>query len=224
MGTLANHFRSSEGLGVRSEAADRPLTELLAAAADGRQDAIDRLWARVYEELRRLATAQMRGEPRTQGLQPTALVHEAYLRLIGPKAIHFENRRHFFAAAAEAMRRIRVDYARTRNSLKRGGGVQHGSLESEPESRDEDWAELLAVNDALARFSEADPVRAEVVKLRYFAGLTVQETAEALGVSPRTVDNHWRVARTWLHLHLTRAADAPIAKQDHERGPNRSHP
>lgn len=178
------------------------LTILLHAVENGDGRARERLWQAVYEQVYRLAQSQIAHDKLRNTLQPTALVHEAYLRLMAGHEVHWSNRRHFFAAVAEALRRIRVDYARKRESLKRGGGVLTAELRHEPIADEPDPAELLAVNDALTRFEKVDAARAEVVRLRYFAGLSVDETADVLGISPRTVDNHWRVARTWLYRAL----------------------
>ena len=182
-----------------------PVTQLLAAASAGDATAQDRLWATVYDELRRLAHGQLAHDACGVALQTTVLVHEAYLRLLGPEGnpANWENRRHFFAAAAEAMRRIRVDDARTRKRLKRGGGQAPQPLIDEAGADGGDPDELLAIDDALNKLAALDARKAEVVKLRFFAGLSVDETANALGVSPRTVDNEWRFARAWLHRELS---------------------
>ena len=155
----------------------------------------------VYDELRKLAAHKMAGEPTGQTLDATALVHEAYLRLIGgdPDKV-WDGRAHFFAAAAEAMRRILVEKARARHRLKRGGGLDRAQIEAElvPAPEHGDWDEMLAVEGALDGLAEADPKAAELVKLRYFAGFSVQEAADILGVSPRTADRLWSYARAWL--------------------------
>jgi RNA polymerase sigma factor (TIGR02999 family) len=193
-----------------------PLTQLLAAAGQGDQAAQNRLWATIYDELRRLAQCELAGHDPKRSPQPTSLVHEAYLRLVGNENVQWANRRHFFAAAAKAMRRIRIDDARKRKRLKRGGGRQAVSLDEEsvPHPRrgwgtpaevgaaEQDPAEVLAVDEALKRLEQEDPRKAEVVELRYFAGMTVDETAQALGLSPRTVEVEWRFAKAWLHRQL----------------------
>lgn len=179
------------------------LTQLLVAAGEGDESARKSLWELVYHELRRIARRQMASEAPGRTLQTTVLVHEAYLRLTGEESIQWANRRHFFAAAAEAMRRIRVDDARKRGRQKRGGGQQPQPLEQDPALVEQDPAEIVAVDEALRKLEQSAPRQAEVVKLRYFAGLTVDETADALGVSPRTVDNDWRLARAWLHRELS---------------------
>jgi len=183
-----------------------PLTQILAAAESGDESARQQLWQAVYEELHRLAKAHMAGERRGRTIQTTVLVHEAYLRLLGPEGREapWSSRGHFFSAAAEAMRRILVDDARTRRRVKRGGGVRPGPLgpAQEPGVEDPDPAEVLAVDEALAKLEAEAPRQAQVVKLRYFAGLTGKEIAEVLGVGPRTVDADWRLARAWLYRVL----------------------
>jgi RNA polymerase sigma factor (TIGR02999 family) len=179
-----------------------PITQLLAAVGQGDAGAQDQLWAAIYNELRQLAHHQLRPEPIGPSLQTTVLVHEAYLRLLGDAKTDWANRRHFFAAAAQAMRRIRVDDARKRNSLKRGGG-HAPELHAEPAAAASDDADLLALDEALKKLEQDAPRQAEIVMLRYFAGLNVDETAQALDVSPRTVDTDWRLARAWLHRELS---------------------
>ena len=169
--------------------------------ADGlsREQVFAQLAPVVYSELRMLAAAHLRRERSGHSLQPTALVNEAYLRLVGPNNQPWEDRGHFFRAAAEAMRRILIDHARKRSSYKRGGERVRVSLSAVgPRSWDEP-EQVLALHDALLRLEEQDPRSAEVVQLRYFGGLSVQETAEALGLSERTVNREWTFARVWLH-------------------------
>ena len=180
------------------------VTQLLAAAGEGDGSAVNQLWSLIYDELHRLAQGQLAAERGGQTLQPTTLIHEAYLRLTGDEDVQWANRRQFFAAAAQAMRRIRIDDARKRNRQKRGGGDQPGRLATEPPVFDQDPTEVLAVDEALGRLEQIDARKAEVVLLRYFTGLTVIETAEVLAVSPRTVDNEWRFARAWLRRELSR--------------------
>jgi RNA polymerase sigma factor (TIGR02999 family) len=155
----------------------------------------------VYDELRKLAASKMAGEPTGQTLDPTALVHEAYLRLIGgePEKV-WDGRAHFFAAAAEAMRRILVEKARARHRLKRGGRLDRAPVDPElvPAPEHRDWDEMLAIDGALDQLAEADPKAAELVKLRYFAGFTLTEAADILGISPRTANRLWSYARAWL--------------------------
>lgn len=159
----------------------------------------------IYDELRELAHRELANERPGQTLQTTALVHEAYLRLIGDDqtANRWENRRHFFAAAGRAMRRILVDNARQRGRIKHGGGRQRVPLNDHPASFDADSEEILHLDEALARLESFDPRKSEIVHLRYFAGLTIADTAAALGVSTSLVEKEWRLARAWLHSELT---------------------
>ena len=161
--------------------------------------------ARAILQLRRLAASKMANEVAGHTLQPTALVHEAWLRLVGVQPPRFENRAHFFSAAAEAMRRILIDRARQKRAVRHGGGQQRVELEyvELPFPGDDD--QLLAVNDALEQLATAHPLEAEVVKLRYFVGLTHDETAEALGISLRTAKYYWAHARAWLFNEITSA-------------------
>jgi RNA polymerase sigma factor (TIGR02999 family) len=179
------------------------VTRILSAIDAGDVQAADQLLPLVYDELRRLAAAQLAHEKPGQTLDATALVHEAWLRLVPatPQAA-FENRRHFFAAAAEAMRRILVERARARLALKRGGDRWRLRLDHLHLAADETPAEFLALHDALDKLTAKDPRKAELVKLRFFAGLTNQQAAEALGVSPSTADNDWAYARAWLRAEL----------------------
>lgn len=181
-----------------------PITQLLDAAALGDAAAANRLWPAIHEELHHLARAQLAHEGPGCSLQTTSLVNEAYIRLIGDGEIAWANRRHFFGAAAKAMRRILVDDARSRGRVKRGGGQKPGQLDEEPPASEENPLRLLAICEALEKLEQADPPRAEIVMMRYFAGLSIDETAAALGVSPRTVDTGWRFARAWLHRELSK--------------------
>lgn len=179
------------------------VTLLLARAGQGDRSATNELFPLVYEELRGIAEKFLGHERPGQTLQPTALVHEAYLRLVGPSDRGWENRAHFFGAAAQAIRRILTDRARSRARLKRGGPVRPVALQdagdiTEPE-RDQD---LLALDDALIALEALDAQKARVVELRFFGGLTGKEAAEAMGVSPITVARHWRFARAWLHKRI----------------------
>ena len=146
----------------------------------------------------------MASEAANHTLQTTAVINEAYLRLVGDGNIRWASRRHFFGAAAKAMRRILVDDARRRNRLKRGGGEKAAALTDEPGVLDKDPAMTLAIDEALAKLEESDARKAEVVTLKYFGGLTVDEIAQALGIAPRTVDFEWRFARAWLHRELSK--------------------
>lgn len=178
------------------------ITQILGRADLGDREAADDLLPLVYEELRKLAASKMANEAAGNTLQPTALVHEAWLRLVGRDDPKFAGRAHFFAAAAEAMRRILIDRARRKRALRHGGGQQRMDLNqlnlASPEADDQ----LLAINDALDKLAAQDPVEAELVKLRYFVGLTVEEAATLLEISPRTARNYWAHARTWLYHEI----------------------
>jgi RNA polymerase sigma factor (TIGR02999 family) len=179
------------------------VTRILSAIDQGDSDAAEQLLPLVYDELRQLAAQRLAQEKPGQTLQPTALVHEAYLRLVGAddgKA--WDNRGHFFAAAAEAMRRILIDQARTKQSQRRGGGRQRVELEHVDVAAPELAPDVLALNEVLARFEQTDPVKAQLVKLRYFAGLTIPQAAQVLGISTTTADRYWAYARAWLHAEL----------------------
>ena len=173
--------------------------------------AAEQLLPLVYDELRKLAAARLAGENPGQTLQATALVHEAYLRLMANDGAEppdgnvqsWDNRGHFFAAAAEAMRRILVESARRKASLKRGGGMQRLPLEALAATESEDADSLLALDEALEKLALADPPAAELVKLRYFAGLTMEEAAEVLEMSPRSAYYTWSYARSWLHQAIS---------------------
>lgn len=157
----------------------------------------------VYDELRKLAARRLEREPVGQTLQATALVHEAYLRLVeGKEDRHWDGRGHFFAAAAEAMRRILVDQARRRLSLKRGGDRKRDAIDENEIAAPEPSIDLLAVHEALEKFEAVDATAAQIVKLRYFAGLTIPQAAEALGISTSAADRSWTYARAWLHTAL----------------------
>ena len=181
------------------------VTGLLLAWSAGDQTALDRLVPLVYDELRRLARSYMRQERADHTLQTTALIHEAYLRLIDAREVRLENRTHFFAVAARLMRQILVDFARTRGYQKRGGDARQVSLDEAliiGQPRDE---ELLALDEALSALAQTDERKSCVVELRFFGGLTEAETAEALQVSPETIRRDWRLAKSWLRLWLSRA-------------------
>ena len=184
------------------------VTQLLEAVGKGDASAGDKLWSLIYGELHALAQRQLAAEGSGCTLQPTTMVHEAYFRLVGDSDVQWANRRHFFAAAAQAMRRIRIDDARRRRRLKRGGGEHPSPLQEAPAVFDQDPAEILALDEALVKLEQVDGRKAEVVLLRYFAGLTVDETANALGISARTVGYEWRFTRAWLRRELTRGDTA----------------
>ncbi|MDX1419407.1 MAG: sigma-70 family RNA polymerase sigma factor [Rubricoccaceae bacterium] len=190
------------------------VTTALDALRGGDTSAEDRLLRAVYDELRRLAHRQRRHERRDHTLNTTALVHEAYFKLLGPDHRSFDNRAHFFSAAARAMRQVLVDYARARGRAKRGGGQQAlslSALSSDPSDpnllTDERAAEILDLDEALGRLAQLDARQARVVECRYFGGLSVEETAEALDVSAATVKREWRSARAWLYATLHRSPD-----------------
>ena len=172
------------------------VTLLLAELKAGDKTALGRLVPLVYKELRRLAGHYLREERIGHTLQPTALVHEAYLRLVGQDRADWQNRAQFVGVAAQLMRRILVDYARERGAVKRGGARFHADAGVLP------WENVLAVDSALARLAQLDAQQGQVVELRYFGGLTVEETAEALGISPRTVKRDWATAKAWLRAEL----------------------
>lgn len=179
------------------------ITTLLAAARAGDSDGQSRLFEVVYGELRRIAAGQLRNERAEHTLQPTALVHEAYVRLLGRADLPWENRAHFFTTAAGTMRRILIDHARSRRALKRDGALKRVDLDEEPVIfRDEDAERLIAVDDALQKLAEWDERQARVVELRFFGGLTVDETADVLRVSAKTVKRDWAMARAWLQSQL----------------------
>jgi RNA polymerase sigma factor (TIGR02999 family) len=186
------------------------VTHILSAIQQGDPSAAEQLLPLVYDELRRLAAQRMAQEKSAQTLQATALVHEAYLRLVDvQQAQCWNSRGHFFAAAAEAMRRILVENARRKKSGKHGGGRQRVNLDEAVSCAPEEPADdLLALHDALDQLAREDPVKTELVKLRYFAGLSVQEAADALGISRATADRYWAYAKVWLYRAVT-AGDEP---------------
>ena len=189
------------------DAGGNPLdvTQMLKDWSDGNQNIFDKLMPLVYEELRRQASRYLRKERSNHTLQTTALIHEAYLKLIDQKNVEWQNRAHFFAIAAQAMRRILVDYARERHRAKRGGAAENLSLEkaafivSKEKSLD-----LVALDEALTRLSKFDERQARVVELKFFSGLDIDETAEVLGVSNATVRRDWNMAKAWLHQEITK--------------------
>ena len=178
------------------------VTNLLIELKNGNRDAESRLMPLVYGELRRLAGLYMRGERPGHTLQATALVHEAYLRLVGYEDVDWQNRAHFFGVAANLMRRILVDHARAKQAKKRGGGDQKVSLDQAVLVRPEAPEQFLALDEALERLAKRDPRQARIVELRYFGGLSEEETAEVLEISVRTVKRDWSVARAWLYQQL----------------------
>jgi RNA polymerase sigma factor (TIGR02999 family) len=179
------------------------VTQILNAIGQGDPHAANQLLPLVYDELRQLAAQKLAREKPGQTLDATALVHEAYLRLVDmDDALHWNSRGHFFAAAAEAMRRILIDQARQKHSQRRGGGRKRRSLEQVELAAPEPSLDVLALHEALERFEKIDRVKSELVKLRYFAGLTLPQAAEVLGISSTTADRYWSYARAWLHAEL----------------------
>ena len=178
------------------------VTHILTAIEEGDANAADKLLPLVYEELRKLAAHKMANEAAGQTLQATALVHEAWMRLVGKENPKFENRAHFFAAAAEAMRRILINNALRKRALRHGGGQQRVDFALAEIASPSDDDQLLAVNEALDKLAALTKPEAELVKLRYFVGMTLEEAAEVLGISARTADNYWAHARVWLFREL----------------------
>jgi RNA polymerase sigma factor (TIGR02999 family) len=181
------------------------ITELLREWSDGNEQAMDELFPVIYDDLRRRAAAYLRQERPEHTLQTTALVHEAYLKLVDQRIVEWKNRGHFFAIAAQAMRRILVDHAKGRHRAKRGGSVEDVRLEDELlAAADENGVDIAALDEALARLAKLDPEQEKIVELRYFAGLSLDETARALDISRATAAREWQMARAWLFRELTR--------------------
>lgn len=189
----------------------REVTQLLVEMQSGRQGAEDQLLPLVYDELRRVAAHYMRRERAGHTLQATALVHEAYLQLVDQTRVNWQNRAHFFAVAAKLMRRILVDHARGHNAAKRGGGGRPLTLEEAAGLLQHHDVELEALDDALNDLGRIDARQSRIVELRFFGGLTVEETAEVMALSSATVEREWRMARAWLHSQLQRGGPAPEA-------------
>lgn len=189
--------------------ADSPeeVTLLLLAWSEGDQAALDKLIPLVYEELHRLAHRYMSHESPGNTLQTTALAHEAYLRLVNAKGVQWQNRAHFFAVAAQTMRHILVDLARARHNLKHGGGALQISLDGVLTSTPISGADMIDLDEALGRLAAFNPRQSQVVELRYFGGLTDEEVAEVIKISPRTVRSDWRLAKAWLYRELRRGKD-----------------
>ena len=188
------------------EPAAEDVSTLLRAWSDGDQSALERLTPVVYNELHRLARRYMKGERSGHSLQTTALVNEAYMRLVDYERMQWQNRAHFFAVSAQLMRRILVEHAR-RHNLKRGGGVQHVSLDEAAMVHGDPDADLVTLDDAMNGLARIDARKVQVVEMRFFGGLSVEETAEVLKVSPVTVKRDWRAARAWLYRELTGGTD-----------------
>jgi RNA polymerase sigma factor (TIGR02999 family) len=192
-------------MGLVERPLSKDVTTLLLEWGNGNQAALNELTPLVYVELRQLAARQLRRERPDHTLQSTALVHEAYLQLIDQRRVRFQDRDHFFAIAAQIIRRILVSYARKRNSSKRGGGQTLLALDEAvalPGPRDMD---LVAVDDALEGLSRIDPQQGRIVELRFFGGLTIESTADILGISTSTVNRDWTLAKAWLHRELSRS-------------------
>ncbi len=186
------------------EFAPGEITQLLTEINNGNRDAEARLMPLVYEELRRLAAHYIRGERRGHSMQATALVHEAYLRLVDHGGANWQGRGHLFGVAAQMMRRILVDHARAKFAEKRGGDCEKISLDEALVYSEQPSEDILAVDEALTRLSEWDPRQGRIVELMFFGGLTAEETAEAVGVSVQTVKRDWRMAKAWLSKQLGR--------------------
>ena len=181
----------------------KEVTRIINAIQQGDARAADELLPLVYNELRRLAAQKMSHEPPGQTLQATALVHEAYLRLVGAEDQNWAGRTHFFCAAAEAMRRILIDNARKKKRLKRGGDRERVTLDNAEFAVEAPSEDLIALDEALEKLASMDKIKTDLVKLRYFAGLTIDQTAELLGISQTTAKRHWRYTRAWLYREIT---------------------
>jgi RNA polymerase sigma factor (TIGR02999 family) len=217
MSASMNFTSSRKGIVMRepSAEADPPdrdaASRLLAAAERGEPQAAEQLLPLVYDELRRLARARLAAESSGQTLQATALVHEAYLRIVGSDpGVAWEGRGHFFAAAAEAMRRILVEKARRKRRLRHGGGLGRVDLDQVASVGDDASGDVLALHESLDQLAAEQPDVAEVVKLRYFAGLTTEQAGLALGISLRTANRHWAFARAWLYQRLKPDGDSSV--------------
>lgn len=182
---------------------DNEVTRLLEAWSDGKQEALEELLPLVYVELRKMARRYMNNQSSGHTLQTTALIHEAYLKLVHQNNKRWQNRSHFFAVAAKAMRHILVDHSRTRQRIKRGGDTKLISLDQVAEISSGRAAQIVALDEALNQLEKLEERKSQVVELRYFAGLSVEETAEVLRVSTKTVERDWRFARTWLLRELS---------------------
>ena len=180
-------------------------TQLLRAWADGDQGALERLTPRVYRTLRRIAGHQLKNERAGDSMQATALVHEAYLELVDVTNVDWQHRAHFYAVSAQIMRHILLDRARKRLSAKRGGSAERVNLDEVPDLSGDRAGELVALDDALRALAHIDERKSRVVELRFFGGLSVEETAEVVGVSPETVMRDWKFARSWLHAELSKS-------------------
>ncbi len=183
--------------------AQSDITMLLIDLSEGNRDALDKLIPLVYSELRQMAARYLRREAASHTLQTTALVHEAYLKLVDQKKVRWQNRSHFFAIAAQSMRRILIDHARSRLSDKRGGSEQKIALdEGAIDISEERASSLIALDEALERLAEIDPQKSRIVELRFFGGLSIEETAQSLGIGTATVIRQWRMAKAWLYKEV----------------------
>jgi RNA polymerase sigma factor (TIGR02999 family) len=192
--TSANHM---------SEKGPSEITQMLIELTGGNKDVVNQILPHIYGELRRLAGSYLRRERADHTLQPTALVHEAYMKLIDQKQVHWQNRAHFFGIAAQVMRRILMDHARKHTADKRGGDAEKLPLEEEILIVSHDRsAELIALDDALENLAQLDEQKAKIVELRYFGGLSIEETAEVMGVSVPTINRQWRMAKAWLYSEI----------------------
>lgn len=185
------------------------ITQLLERWSLGDEEALDQLMPLVYDELHRLAGAYLRRERREHTLQPTALVNEAYLKLVRQRSIRWQNRAQFFGVAAQLMRRILVDHARANDAAKRGGDRVNVSLKNIGASGQQPEADVLALHDLLNRLTEIDPDQSRIVEMRFFGGLTIAETAEVMQVSHSTVEREWKIAKAWLKRELTKTPKHP---------------
>lgn len=185
----------------------RQVTQLLLDWSDGDNEALNRLIPLVYQELKRMARYYMRRERGDHTLQTSALVNEAYIRLVDYRKMRWQDRAHFLAVAAQAMRRILVEHARARTRDKRGGEARKVSLDEAATLADGKAADMVALDEALNGLAEFDPRKSQIVELRYFGGLNIEETAEVIGVSPATVKREWNTARIWLHREITSPPD-----------------
>jgi RNA polymerase sigma factor (TIGR02999 family) len=192
-------------MGAASEPSIKSVSELLGKWRDGDEESLSRLVPLVYNTLRRLAHHHLRKERPGHTLQTTALVHEAYLCLAKQEPMEFENRAHFFAVCAHLMREILVQHARRRNAAKRGGGVYNLALDHALAVAERGSIDLIALDDALKGLSKLDPQQSRIVEMRFFGGLSIEDTSRVLGVSPATVKRHWMTARVWLLHEITRA-------------------
>jgi RNA polymerase sigma factor (TIGR02999 family) len=190
-------------------AAPEGVTQLLIDWTNGNTEALDRLMPLVYDELRRLAKRHMARERRDHTLQTSALINEAYLRLVDQKNLQWQNRAHFFAAAAQVMRHILIDHARSYHYAKRGAGAQKIPLDEAAVFTEQRAAEFVALDDALSTLAAVDPRRSQVVELRFFGGLSIEETAEVLKISAPTVQREWRAAKAWLSRFMSKKEPGP---------------